>query len=87
MDRFDAFPEPCQAALIDIAFNCGTFMKFVTIQRALNGEGMYEKQTWTERWTAAAADCGRGDDPTSERNLTVKAWFLEGALWDQRKAS
>ncbi len=74
---FASFPVPCQAALIDIAFNCGTFSTFHTIRAALGGTGEYAKKSWSDRWKAASQNCERGAVGDS-RNREVASWFLKG---------
>jgi GH24 family phage-related lysozyme (muramidase) len=58
---FDAFPLSCQMALLDIAFNCGSFGKFNGhFVPAIKGTGLYAGKSWTERWTEAANYSRRG---------------------------
>jgi hypothetical protein len=76
---FLAFPLSCQMALIDIAFNCGSFIKwrghFVP---AIKGTGRYAGKSWSERWTEAANYSRRGAVGL-KRNAKVKEWLLQGA--------
>lgn len=76
---FDKYPVSCQAALIDIAFNCGSFRTFQTnFVPAIKGTGMYAKKTIKERWQVAANHSGRGK-VSAERNLQIKKWISDGA--------
>lgn len=75
---FDTYPVSCQGALIDIAFNCGTFASFHTIRAALKGEKEYAKKSWKERWTIAAQNSKRGA-VNETRNKKIAEWFNTGA--------
>jgi len=76
---FKTFPLPCQAALIDIAFNCGSFRSFHDhFLPAIKGAGPYAGKSWKERWTAAAQHSRRGAVGLM-RNAIVRDWLLEGA--------
>lgn len=91
---FASYPIPCQGALIDIAFNVGSFKTFHTIRAALTCIGAYAGKDrdadWKyERWKVAASHSKRGKLEShdkksgkiihSERNLTIQNWFLQGA--------
>jgi GH24 family phage-related lysozyme (muramidase) len=75
---FDSYPVSCQAALIDIAFNCGGFSTFFTLVQAVKGEGVYAGKSWTERWKAAATHSKRGQ-VSRARNEQVAQWLAAGA--------
>lgn len=76
---FDTYPVPCQAALIDIAFNCGSFKSFqTTFVPAVKGEGAYANKTWKERMQIAAKHSRRGKVNAS-RNAEIAKWLLESA--------
>jgi GH24 family phage-related lysozyme (muramidase) len=76
---FDAFPLPCQIALLDIAFNCGSFRKFNGhFVPAIKATGLYAGKSWTERWTEAANYSRRGAVGL-QRNAKIKEWLLQGA--------
>jgi GH24 family phage-related lysozyme (muramidase) len=77
-DAFDKFPTPCQAALIDIAFNCGSFQSFTHLVGAVKGTGAYVKKTPSERWKIASESCRRGQ-VSQLRNATVAKWLMDGA--------
>jgi GH24 family phage-related lysozyme (muramidase) len=75
---FDKYPVSCQAALIDIAFNCGKFSSFHTLCEAVKGEGKYAGKPWNERWRAAALHSKRGK-VNAARNTQIEQWLLAGA--------
>jgi hypothetical protein len=76
---FDAFPLTCQMALIDIAFNCGSFRNFRGhFLPAIIGAGNYASKSSAERWTEAANYSRRGAVGL-KRNAKVKEWLLQGA--------
>jgi hypothetical protein len=76
---FDAFPVSCQMALIDIAFNCGSFINWRGhFAPAIKGTGSYVGKSWSERWTEAANYSRRGAVGLA-RNAKVKGWLLKGA--------
>jgi GH24 family phage-related lysozyme (muramidase) len=78
-EAFDKFPTTCQAALIDIAFNCGTFASFQSrLVPAIKGTGAYAKKTPSERWKIASESCRRGE-VSEVRNALVAKWFMDGA--------
>jgi len=74
----DKYPISCQAALIDIAFNCGGFTKFPTLTKAVNGLGIYAGEPWSERWKAAASHSNRFQVDQA-RNKRIAQWFMHGA--------
>jgi len=67
---FDGYPEPVQAALIDIAFNCGV-SGLSTFHHLLDA---CRKQ----QWAAAAESCHRKTS-RAERNDWTRSKFLEAA--------
>jgi len=75
---FDAYPVSCQAALIDIAYNCGSFATFTTLVQAVKGVGAYAGKSWSERWKAAASHAKRGK-VNAERNSQIEQWLTAGA--------
>ena len=76
---FEKFPIPCQAALIDFAFNAGSFRLFKrAFLPAVKGEGAYAGKPESERWKAAAAASPRAWVQSS-RNLEVARWLNVGA--------
>jgi len=81
---FESFPLPCQAALMDIAFNCGSFWSFRGhFVPAIKGTGQYAGKSWKERWTAAAQYSRRGA-VGAIRNAIVRDWLLEGARLSEK---
>ena len=77
--RFDGYPVSCQAALIDIAFNCGSFVTFRHhLVPAIKGNHGYAKMPMTQRWRVAALHCRRGAISDARNNI-VAQWFLAGA--------
>ena len=76
--EFDKFPVTCQAALIDIAYNCGGFSTFGTIVMAVKGEGAYAGKPWGERWLAAALHSRRGQ-VSAQRNDQIDQWLRAAA--------
>jgi GH24 family phage-related lysozyme (muramidase) len=78
-DAFDTYKVPCQAALIDIAFNCGSFSGFQhRLVPAIKGTGEYAKKTAAERWKIASEASNRPDESPA-RNALVAQWLLNGA--------
>ena len=76
---FDKFPVKCQAGLIDIAFNAGSFRSFQTVfVPAIKGTGDYAKKKESERWTIASQNCKRGQVSATRNDLVAK-WFLDAA--------
>jgi len=87
LGAFNAFPLPCQAALIDIAFNCGSFWSFRGhFLPAIKGNGPYAGKSWKERWTAAARYSRRGAVGLT-RNAIVRNWLLEGARHGEKTSA
>jgi GH24 family phage-related lysozyme (muramidase) len=78
-ETFDTFPTTCQAALIDIAFNCGSFSTFQTrFVPAVKGLGAFANKTMYERWKIASESCRRGQ-LSAARNAQVAKWLMDGA--------
>jgi GH24 family phage-related lysozyme (muramidase) len=78
-ESFAKFPVPCQAALIDIAFNCGNFATFQhRFVPAIKGIGQFAKKTMSERWKIASESSRRGQ-LSAARNAQVAQWLLDGA--------
>ncbi|HZT80393.1 MAG TPA: hypothetical protein VFA26_09230, partial [Gemmataceae bacterium] len=75
---FDDYPVSCQAALIDIAFNCGTFASFHTLVKAIKGQSPYAGKPWSVRWKAAALHSKRGK-VNIQRNAQIAQWLMLGA--------
>lgn len=77
--EFDTYPLTCQAALIDIAFNCGSFRSF---QRhfvpAIKGTGPYANKAMSERWALASQYLRRSVGNLS-RDACVKEWLMQGS--------
>jgi GH24 family phage-related lysozyme (muramidase) len=76
---FDNYPASCQAALIDIAFNCGSFSTFHTLLKAVQGIGIYATKPWSERWKAAATYSKR-PQVSAGRNSIIDQWLNAGAV-------
>jgi GH24 family phage-related lysozyme (muramidase) len=76
---FDNYPVSCQAALIDIAFNCGSFSTFHTLLHAVRGTGIYTGKPWSERWKTAAATYSNRGQVNAARNSTIQRWLNAGA--------
>src|SRR5579863_5064240 len=78
-ESFDGYPVTCQAALIDIAINCGNFSTFqLQFVPAIKGLREFAKKTMPERWKIASASCRRGE-VSGARNAQVAHWLLDGA--------
>ena len=75
---FDSYSVPRQAALIDIAFNCGSFGTMLPLVNAVRGEGLYAKKTSSERWKAAALHSNR-TAVSAFRNRQIADWLIDGA--------
>jgi GH24 family phage-related lysozyme (muramidase) len=77
---FDSYPVPCQAGLVDIAFNCGGFSSFgIHFVPAVKGIKPHDAKTPAQRWRFAAQHCRRGQ-VSAVRNARVAQWFAEGAM-------
>ncbi len=81
---FDSYPVTCQAALIDFAFNLGSFKKFNNFVSAIKGTGKYKGKSMSYRWKAAAKESHRYQ-VSSARNAEIKKWLLNGAANSAKK--
>jgi hypothetical protein len=77
---FDSYPVGCQAALVDIAFNSGSFKHFPKLVAAIHGYAEYETMKMSERWKDAAKEgnCGR-PAVHAHRIQQRMAWLRSGA--------
>jgi GH24 family phage-related lysozyme (muramidase) len=75
---FDKFSVQRQAAIVDIAFNTGSFRTFQhSFVPAIKGHGEYAKKSEAERWKEAAKHSRRGKVQGS-RNAKVAEWLNNG---------
>ena len=77
---FAVYPVTCKAALIDIAFNCGSFATFPTLVSVVKGQGAYAGKSAPERWKAAVTYSTRGK-VSAARNKQIADWFKAGAAY------
>ena len=75
---FDKYPMTCQAALIDNAFNCGSFSTFHTFCQAIKGTETFACKSWNERWKAAATHSKKGA-VNAARDAKIAQWLNAGA--------
>jgi len=76
--KLDSYPVSCQAALIDIAFNAGSFNSFQPhFVPAVLGTGQFAKKSFSQRWDSVILYSRRGQ--CSEfRNVTIAQWLKDG---------
>jgi hypothetical protein len=77
---FDTYAIGCQAALVDIAFNSGSFIHFSELVSVIHGYGKYKEMSLAERWREAAKEknCSRPAIP-AQRVQQRTAWLSSGA--------
>ena len=76
--KLDSYPVSCQAALIDIAFNAGSFNSFRPhFVPAVLGTGHFAKKTVSQRWDSVILHSRRGQC-SHLRNHTIAQWLRDG---------
>lgn len=74
---FDGFPDPAQAAILDMAFNLGMGNPQAEKLRGLAAYRKFQAAVDRRDWLGAAAECGRGGRP--ERTAWTRGKFEEAA--------
>jgi len=70
--------------IVDIAFNLGSFRKFVNFKHTIKGTGKFKGKPMSDRWKAAAKESYR-PQVSGTRNSEVKQWLLDGAKAKTKK--